>query len=178
MAERSGRRGNNEGNIRRRSDGRWEARITLEGGRVKSFYGKTRQDVVTRLAKAQHERAQGLLIALDERQTVAQYLASWLATVKPTVKPRTWQGCEQVIRLHIVPALGHERLVRLSAQQVQAFYAAKLEEGLAAGTVGRLHVTLHSALDQAVRLTIIPRQRLRSRDAASPLPSGHAGADP
>ena len=97
------------------------------------------------------------MIALDERQAVAQYLASWLATVKPTIKPRTWQGYEQVIRLHIVPALGRERLVRLSAQQVQAFYAAKLEEGLAAGTVGRLHVTLHGALDQAVRLNIIPR---------------------
>ena len=63
----AGRRGNHEGNIRRRSDGRWEARITLEGGRVKSFYGKTRADVVQRLARAQHERTQGLLIALDER---------------------------------------------------------------------------------------------------------------
>jgi integrase len=94
---------------------------------------------------------------LDERQTEAQYLASWLATIKPTVKPRTWQGYEQAIRIHIVPALGRERLVRLTAQQVQAFYAAKLEEGLAPGTVGRLHVTLHGALEAAVRLTIIPR---------------------
>jgi integrase len=157
MAGKAGRRGNHEGNIRRRADGRWEARITLEGGRVKSFYGQTRAEVVTRLTRAQHERAQGLLIALDERQTVAQYLASWLATVKPAVRPRTWTRYEVAIRVHIVPALGKHRLTRLTAQHVQQLYAAKLEEGLASGTVRHLHATLHGALDQAVRLHIIPR---------------------
>jgi integrase len=158
MAERrSGRRGNHEGNIRRRADGRWEARLTREGGRVKSFYGKTRADVVQRLARAQHERQQGLLIALDERQTVAQYLTSWLATVRPTVKSRTWRRYEQAIRVHLVPALGSVRLVKLSAQHVQQLYAAKLDEGLAAATVRHLHVILHHALEQAVRLNIVPR---------------------
>jgi integrase len=157
MAGKAGRRGNHEGNIRRRADGRWEARITLAGGRVKSFYGKTRQEVVQRLTRAQHERQQGLLIALDERQTVAQYLASWLATIEPTVKPRTWQRYEQAVRVHVEPALGTQRLVRLSAQHVQAFYVALLAEGLSPATVRHLHVILHHALDHAVRLTIIPR---------------------
>ena len=47
--------------------------------------------------------------------------------------------------------------MRLSAQHMQAFYAAMLENGLAPATVKYLHVVLHAALDQAVRLNIIPR---------------------
>jgi hypothetical protein len=38
------KRGNNEGTIRKRSDGRWEARILMEDGTRRSFYGKTRQE--------------------------------------------------------------------------------------------------------------------------------------
>jgi hypothetical protein len=38
----SSKRGNNEGSITKRPDGRWEARIGLADGRRKSFYGKTR----------------------------------------------------------------------------------------------------------------------------------------
>jgi integrase len=39
------KRGNNEGSISKRPDGRWEGRVTLEQGRRKSFYGTTRSDV-------------------------------------------------------------------------------------------------------------------------------------
>jgi hypothetical protein len=40
-----GRRGNNEGSISKRDDGRWMSRITVEGGKRKYFYGDTRQEV-------------------------------------------------------------------------------------------------------------------------------------
>jgi hypothetical protein len=56
-----GRRGNHEGSIRQRPDGRREARITLEGGRVKSFYGTTQQDVVAHCcSRRRRRRAQAL----------------------------------------------------------------------------------------------------------------------
>ena len=51
----AGRRGNNEGTIRKRSDGRWEARITLEGGNTKCYYGKTRQGKYVTEAEAKSE---------------------------------------------------------------------------------------------------------------------------
>jgi integrase len=43
-----GRRGNGEGTITRRKDGRWEARYTVhsaEGPKRKVLYGKTRGEV-------------------------------------------------------------------------------------------------------------------------------------
>ncbi len=45
-----GKRGNNEGSISHRSDGRWMARMTLDDGTRKTFYGKTRQEVSRLLA--------------------------------------------------------------------------------------------------------------------------------
>jgi hypothetical protein len=39
------KRGNNEGSIKLRGDGRYEARVTLPSGRRKSYYGKTRADI-------------------------------------------------------------------------------------------------------------------------------------
>jgi hypothetical protein len=39
------KRGNKEGSISHRTDGRWMARMTLEDGRRKTFYGQTRQEV-------------------------------------------------------------------------------------------------------------------------------------
>jgi integrase len=71
------KRGNNEGNIKRRSDGRWEARITTRDGARKSFYGSTRQEVARRLTEALRDQDQGLPV-VGERQTVEQYLSSTL----------------------------------------------------------------------------------------------------
>ncbi len=47
-----GRRGNGEGSLTKRPDGRWEARITLEHGKRKSFFARTRQAAARRLAEA------------------------------------------------------------------------------------------------------------------------------
>jgi integrase len=40
------------GGVYRRSDGRWEGRIRIRGGRRRSFYARTRRDAVRRLGEA------------------------------------------------------------------------------------------------------------------------------
>ena len=40
------KRANSEGSIRKRADGRWEARATFDGRR-KSFFGRTQQEGIT-----------------------------------------------------------------------------------------------------------------------------------
>jgi hypothetical protein len=54
------RRDNNEGLIRKRVDGRWEARISLPDGKTKAFYAKTRAEVADRLATALYEPKHGI----------------------------------------------------------------------------------------------------------------------
>src|SRR5262245_13767259 len=98
----AGRRGNNEGTITRRADGRWEARSTLKGGKRQRFYGKTRQEVSRLLAMAVRDRESGLPL-VGEKQTVEHYLVSWLETSRHTVRLRTWKRYAEYVRLHIVP---------------------------------------------------------------------------
>src|SRR5690242_12020220 len=132
------RRGNSEGSITRRPDGRWEARISLEGGKRKSLYGKTRQEAARKLAEALRDRDKGLPI-VGERQTVAEYAAHWLETVGPTIGPSSRVRYEQLIRIHIVSALGTIALSKVTAQQVQQLYAKVLAAGLSSSTVHQIH---------------------------------------
>lgn len=152
----AGRRANREGSITRRTDGRWEARLTLADGRRKSFYGKTRNEVQRKLAQAQHDIISGLPIVADN-QTLAQYLDSWLETAKHRLKASAYRRYRTNLQYHILPALGRTRLSKLTAQQVQIFYTEKLSTGLSASTVLNLHTVLHSALKEAVQLGLVQR---------------------
>ena len=73
----SRRRGNLEGSIFRRSEGRWAAALSLgyEGGRRrrKHLYGRTRAEVAQKLQQAQRTLAGGGVLT-PERQTVAMLL--------------------------------------------------------------------------------------------------------
>lgn len=150
-------RGKNEGSIfKRTDDDRWVAMISLATGKRASFYGKTRQEVQRKLAAAQRDQEQGLPV-LSDRQTMAQYLVTWLDSIRPTMEASTWTRHREYVQLHIVPAVGTVRLRDLSAQQVQQLYAQRLAAGLSSSTVHHLHATLHKALKDAERLGLVAR---------------------
>ena len=57
------KRGNSEGSITKRTDGRWMACVSLPDGNRKAYYGKTRQEVAQKLLGAQKSIADGLPLA-------------------------------------------------------------------------------------------------------------------
>ena len=71
------KRGNSEGTITKRTDGRWMARITLPDGKWKAYYGRTRQEAAQKLVRAQKHIADGLPLA-GERQRTDAFLGAWL----------------------------------------------------------------------------------------------------
>ena len=86
----SRKRGNGEGSITKRKDGRWMARYTAhtpKGPKRRHIYGRTRQEVAAKLAKAMTDRDGG--IELDHSSvTVNEYLRRWLNdSVKGSVRP-------------------------------------------------------------------------------------------
>jgi integrase len=153
-----GKRGNGEGSIYfRKSDEKWVGSITLENRKRRVFYGKTRKEVQEKLKVALRDQQQGTLVTAP-RQTLAQFLTDWLEnSQKQSVRPRTYERYEELVRLHIVPALGRYELQKLSAQHLQAFYAKKAEEGLSATTINHFHNVLHKALDTAVKWNLVAR---------------------
>ncbi|GAC1566243.1 MAG: site-specific integrase [Ktedonobacteraceae bacterium] len=151
------KRGRGEGSINRRKDGRWTAEISLEGGKSKFLYEKTRKEVQEKLKAALYEQLQGVLVT-GAQQKVGQFLTHWLEDVhRQSIRPRTYERYEGIVRLHLAPGIGHHQLQKLSPQHLQSFYKKKLEEGLSTTTVISFHNGLHKALEMAVRWNLIAR---------------------
>ncbi len=173
MAQR--KRGNNEGSIRKRNDGRWEARVSA-GGKQRSIYGKTREDVARKMRALQREVDQGRRI-VTKKQSLAQFLDAWLEeSVQPSVRPRTFQTYEMHCRLYLKPALGTLSLDQLGPQHVLRLQNDLLERGLAPSTVTYTRAVLRKALGQALQwgyvtqnaVTLVPAPKAR-RPEVSPL---------
>ncbi len=150
------KRGNGEGNIRLHHDGRWEARLTMPDGRRKSIMGKTRKEVQDRLDELKHDVRRGMTIPRDERQTLGEYLDSWLVVKKPTVEPGYWRRLEECVRLYIKPTLGHVPLTKLTPHQIQQLYGQMLEQ-YGVPRAQKTHVALHKALADALRIDLVAR---------------------
>ena len=151
------RRGNTEGRIYKRQDGRWAAALSLPGGKPRTLYGKTRQKVAGKLAAAIRDRDTGLPVT-PQRQTVGQFLQKWIEdSVGPTVRPRTFERYEGIVINHLLPSIGQRTLHGLSPQDVQALYTGKLHSGLSARSVEHIHAVLRRALGQALKWGLVAR---------------------
>ena len=155
-----GKRGNGEGSIGRRKDGLYMARYTVQtatGTKRKTLYGKTRSEVSAKLSKALTDREGGLTYDAG-KQTVEEYLARWLSnSVRDTVRQRTYERYESIVRVHLAPAIGKVKLKALTPDHVRGLYRKKLDGGLAPRTVLHIHRTLSKALKQATDDGLIPR---------------------
>ena len=159
------RLGNNEGSISRRKDGRWMGRYTVhtaDGPKQRAVYGKTRAEVSQKLTKAMADRDGGIVYDAG-KLTVGEYLDRWLPdSVRDTVRQRTYERYESLVRVHISPALGRVKLKNLTAVHVRGLYREKLDSGLAPRIVQYIHRTLSKALKQAVSDGLIPRNAAAS----------------
>jgi integrase len=156
----SKKRGNGEGSITKRRDGRWMARYTVhtvKGPKRKHIYGRTRQEVAEKLSKAVSDRVGGLVFDGDH-ETLEAYLQRWIDEVlRGTVKQSTLENYAYIARLHIIPELGRVRLKALKSRDVRRLYREKLEAGLSPRTVQIIHTVLRKAMQQAVRDDVLPR---------------------
>jgi integrase len=152
------RRKKGEGSLfQRKSDQRWVAKVTGDGGETKRIYAATREEAIDKLALARGEQIKQLPFT-DGRTTVGHWLETWLRNVRPpTTKPKTWVTYEGFVRLHLVPRLGHIRLVKLEPQHVRDFLSERLDSGLGPRSVKHLRDTLRNALNQAMEDNLIHR---------------------
>lgn len=166
------RRPNGDGMVRKRSDGRWEARIIVghkEDGKLifRSVFAKKQGDLMKKLAELKAHYA-GVDLTEDSSMTLGEWLEKWMEEYKkPILRPSTYVGYSKDIANHIVPYLGHKKLTQLKTAEIQKHYNRLLEtgrlknigkgKGLANATVRGIHMILREALDSAVREGIIPK---------------------
>ena len=96
-------------------------------------------------------------IAFHADMLLSDWLEYWLCEyIRPCREKTTIHGYENIIYLHIVPAIGSIRLDELSPTQLQHYYTTLLSSGLSPNTVRKHHCLLHTALDAAVHQRILP----------------------
>jgi integrase len=142
------KRGNGEGGISRRKDGRWEGRYS-SGKQRRSVYGKTRKEVAEKLTKAIVTKDDAPVFVPMEI-TVLEFLTQYEDVAKDTMKRRSFETYRDIARKHLLPAYGNLKLKDLTREQVQRLYSRKRDQGLSAARVRRIHGVLSAALNKAV----------------------------
>ncbi len=106
--------------------------------------------------------------------TTGDYLRQWL-DAKHSLRATTKASYESHLRLYLVPQIGHVPLVALRPQHLDRMYAGMVARPdgrlRAAATVRRVHATLRSALNSAVKRRLIawnPAVHIELPSAATP----------
>ena len=153
------KRSNGEGNLRRRSDGIWEARYcVIEDGQRsrRSVYARTRDEAARKLRSALKARDDGAPQPMG-RETVEGFLMRWMDGAASSLRPPSVRRYRNVLDTHIIPILGSRRLRDLGPQHVQAAYTRLLASGLSPASVRLCHFVLHRGLEQAMRWGLVTR---------------------
>ena len=117
---------------------------------------RTKREAEARLAAVQTGIARGE--AVDTSRTpLRDYLPAWLAGAKGRLRPSTHRGYDLVVRLHLVPALGHVPLNRLTPDVIERAYAGMASAGKSPALVASAHRRLSKALADATRRGLISR---------------------
>jgi integrase len=123
--QRSHKNANGEGSIfQRKSDNRWVGSayvLTVDGARKrKTVYGDTWEEAHEKLVELKSKSQRGIPVP-NRAWNVGDYLRYWLQVYVSELKPKTAEGYESAVRLHLIPDLGRKRLDRLQVQHVKTF---------------------------------------------------------
>lgn len=136
--------------INRRKDGRYAKDITI-GGKRKTIYGETQQEVFNKIKALQSDYEQGRDIH-SKPLKLAEFLLMWLTEiVSVRNKPRTQMGYTQIVNTHLIPEIGYILLNELTHEHIQAL-VNKLSITLAPRTVRNIRACLRRALNHALKL--------------------------
>jgi integrase len=157
------------GSVRQLRSGRWQARYQGPDGLVRpaprTFATETDANVWLTVTEA--EIVQGNWTdPYAGRIPLGLYAARWIAE-RPGLAPRTTALYEDLLRLHIDPALGSIDLVDLTPARVRAWRKDLLDDGVGATTVAKCYRLLRSVLNTAVDDELVRRNPCRIKGAGA-----------
>ena len=107
---------------------------TANGRKRHYVSGKTKGETRAALNKAKADADRGRVFDSQDLR-LGDYLDKWLLNIKDTVRQRTWERYEQIVRVHLKPALGSMKLKNLTPTHARSLYREKLDTKLAPRTV-------------------------------------------
>jgi integrase len=164
--KRNTKRGKGEGSVFELPNGTWRGKVTVgyaEDGkqRFRWVSGKTQAEALAKVAEIKQQLASGTFA--DTKLTLKNYLEQWLAHKESGVKPRTVEIYRHLSAYHIAPRIGHKRLDKLTPLDVHRLVAEVATHG-GARTANQCRTMLYSAMKQAVRWQLVPRNVVEATD--------------
>ena len=167
------RRPQGDGTIRKRSDGRWEARIIIghknDGSPMyKSAFAKTQKSALKQLHQL-IDLYRDVDLTEDSRMTLGEWLDKWLDEYMIfTVRESTLDSYRAMVKNQVMPFIGSKQISSLTTADMQKFYNKIKKEGrirphpihgktLADSMVRGVHMMLHEALDAAVKERLLAK---------------------
>lgn len=153
-------------NIRKRTDGRWEARYEksrLKNGKIRYgyVYGETCEEA--------REKRELILQDLWDRRThtknitMDELFEEWLKVTRYTVKESTFALYETMIRKHLAPELGRFRLRHLTTEAIQGFSVTKMKEGFSPRTIRCMLILLKNVLSYGEQMGYLSLREIQIR---------------
>jgi integrase len=157
-----------KGHVEAAGRNRWH--VVVEVGKNAQGKRVRRRRTVTGTKRQADAFLSGMLAEIEAgryfdptKLTVGEYLEKWLEDdARIGVALKTYERYSDIVRRHIIPALGQIPLDRLKPLHVQSYYSQALatgrldgKGGLSSRTVLHIHRLLHEALKQAVRWQLL-----------------------
>ena len=166
------KRKNGEGLLRKRSDGRWEARVVIgydENNlpRTKNVTAVNKEKYLEKLEKLKQEIGIVQHNNIKADMTFGEWIDFWYEQYsKITLRPTTQSEYESLIYKHIIPEIGNIELNKLSQNDLQQFYSRlktngrqiRTEiygQGLSDRMVRACHTLCRKSLEKAVEENLI-----------------------
>jgi len=163
------RRGNKEGTIYQKADGKWRAQLTTHQGKRLSFTAATRKECQEWIKQTNRKLDDGLTYK-GTKTTVEDFCQAWLVMKKTSLRPYTYKQYQQIITDYIAPALGKILLMDLAAQQIQEMYNANVEKGVGLRTIEYIHSVFRGCLNHAVRVNLLQKNPALATNPPKPDP--------
>jgi len=154
------KRGHRDGGIDARGVNTWRLRYRINGRRHTKTVQGTKAQAQKALRDLLHTADTGNHVAAD-KMTLGQWIEHWLSIGCPgkrrnAIGARARERYAQLLRCHVVPALGDRPLQSLQSTEIDELYA-RLAETIALPTLRYVHVVLASCLGAAERTRKITR---------------------
>ena len=167
------RRPQGDGTIRKRNDGRWEARIIIghknDGSPIyKSAFAKTQKSALKQLHQLL-DLYRDVDLTEECRMTLGEWMDKWMDEYMIfAIRESTLDSYRAMVKNQVKPFIGNKRLASLTTAVMQKFYNKIKKEGrvrehpvhgkaLADSMVRGVHMMLHEALDMAVKERLLAK---------------------
>lgn len=160
------KRSNGEGTLRKRKDGRWEARLMVgyrDDGKpdIKAFYGKTQKEVKEKVKAFQDVKSSGL--AMGANYSFNEWADIWFENHKDNVTATTQENYRYTLRI-LKENLGLRMLAEIKPFDIEQLLKLLRREGRSDSCLAQCRGMLHQIFHKAEANDLIAKNPVRFAD--------------